>query len=90
MLNAEAGPAETDLAHSHKISTEFEFAPIFLRIYCGIEPIVTIGRDLDWARQKIGLLELGPMPVGKMAPFTFLQLACVHREVPEPIAHVQK
>ena len=47
MLNAEAGPAETDLAHSHKISTEFEFAPIFLRIYRGIKPIVTIGRDFD-------------------------------------------
>ena len=89
LLNAEAGPAETDLAHSHNISTKFEFAPIFLRIYRGIEPIVTIRRDFDWARQKTGLLELGPMPVGKLVPFTFLDLTRVQREVPEPIPHVQ-
>ena len=89
LLNAEAGPAETDLADAYKISTKFKWAPFFARICCGIEPIVAIGRDLDWARQKTGLLELGPMPVGKMAPFTFLQLTRVHREVPEPIAHVQ-
>jgi len=88
LFNAEAGPAETDLAHSHKISTEFEFAPIFLRIYCGIEPIVTIGKDFDWARQKTGLLELGPLPVGKIVPFTLLDLTRVQREVPEPIPHV--
>jgi len=89
LLNAEAGPAETDLAHSHKISPKFEFAPLFVRIRRGIKPIVAIGRDLDWARQKTGLLELGPMPVSKMVSFTFLQLTRVHREVPEPIAHVQ-
>ena len=89
MLNAEACPAETDLAYSHEISTKFEFARFFARICRGIEPIVAIGGDFDRARQKIGLLELGPMPVGKMVPLTFLQLTRVHREVPEPIAHVQ-
>ena len=89
LLNAEAGPAKTDLAYSHKISTKFEGAPFFARICHGIEPIVAVGRDLDWARQKTGLLELGPMPVGKIVAFTFLQLTRVHREVPEPIAHVQ-
>ena len=89
MLNAEAGPAETYLTYSHKIPPKFESAPFFARTCHGIEPIVAIGRDLDWARKKTGLLELGPMPVGKMVPFKFLQLTRVHREVPEPIAHVQ-
>jgi hypothetical protein len=45
---------------------------------------------ISWAWQKTGFLELGPMRVGKMVPFTFFQLTCVHREVPKPIAHVQE
>ena len=89
MLNAEACPAETDLAYSHEISTKFEFARVVVRIDRGIEPIVAIGRNFDWARQKTGLLKLGPVPVGKVAPVTFLQVAGVHREVPEPIPHLQ-
>ena len=89
LFNAETGPAETDLAYSHKISTKFEFARFFVRIYRGIEPIVAIGMDLDWARKKFGLLELSPVPVGKMAPFNFLELTRVQREVPQPVPHVQ-
>jgi len=89
LLNAEASPAETDLAYSHNISTKFEYAPFFTRIRRGIQPIVAIGRNFDWARQNTGLLELSPMPVGKMLSFTLLQLTRVHRQVPEPIAHVQ-
>jgi hypothetical protein len=89
LFNAEAGPAETDLAYAHKISTKFEFARFFVRIYRGIEPIVAIGMDLDWARKELGLLELSPVPVGKMVPFRFLELTRVQREVPEPVPHVQ-
>jgi hypothetical protein len=42
---AEAGPAETDLAYSRKISTKFEFAGFFARISRGIKPIVAVRRD---------------------------------------------
>ena len=89
LFNAEARPAETNLAYSHKISTKFEFARFFVRIHRGVQPIVAIGIDLDWARKKLGLLELSPVPVGKMAPFKFLELTRVQGEVPEPVPHVQ-